>query len=158
MVDRIVMNTGPLIALAAADALEIAGRLPLQLICPTEVQRELDAGAARGLPRIKPAWLAVVPLAAPLHPVARAILDPGEAAVIQLALEQRIDRVCIDETKGRQTALAVGLKVTGALGLLARAKTLGLISELRPLVEKMLRSGRWYDPHLIRRVLEGVGE
>ena len=56
-----------------------------------------------------------------------------------LFLDGRIDReefsafarVCIDETKGRQTALAVGLKVTGALGLLARAKTLGLISELR---------------------------
>jgi len=29
MVDRVVINTGPLIALAAADALEIAGRLPL---------------------------------------------------------------------------------------------------------------------------------
>lgn len=158
MVDRVVINTGPLLALAAADALEIAGRLPLQLICPAEVQRELDAGAARGFPRIEPAWLTVVPLAAPLHPVARAVLDAGEAAVIQLALEQRLARVCIDEMKGRQTALAVGLKVTGALGLLARAKTLGLISELRPLVEKMLRAGRWYDVHLVRRVLEGVGE
>jgi hypothetical protein len=33
---RAVINTGPLIALAAADALGITGRLPLQLICPAE--------------------------------------------------------------------------------------------------------------------------
>lgn len=49
MVDRVVINTGPLIALAAADALEIAGQLPLQLICPAEVQRELFGSGAPGL-------------------------------------------------------------------------------------------------------------
>ena len=78
--------------------------------------------------------------------------------MIQLAIEQGIRRVCIDESKGRRTAQAVGLNITGTLGLLARAKILGLIPALRPVIEKILRTGAWYDAELVRRVLAGVGE
>lgn len=85
-------------------------------------------------------------------------LDAGEAAVIQLALERRVARVCIDEQKGRRAAQAVGLAVTGTLGLLGRAKQLGLISALRPWVEKAIQEGIRYDPELVRRVLEAAGE
>jgi predicted nucleic acid-binding protein len=53
--------------------------------------------------------------------IARAELGAGEAAVIQLALEQGIAVVAIDERKGRRAALSVGLRVTGSLGLLGRA-------------------------------------
>lgn len=49
-------------------------------------------------------------------------LDLGEAAVIQLALEQNIDWVCIDDLKGRRAAHAAGLHFTGSLGLPATAK------------------------------------
>jgi predicted nucleic acid-binding protein len=66
--------------------------------------------------------------------------------------------VCIDELKGRCAALAAGLQITGALGLLARAKRLGFVPALRPLLNAMTRSGIWYDPALIARVLAGVGE
>jgi predicted nucleic acid-binding protein len=156
MVERLVMNTGPLIALARMDALDVIGQLPLD--CPREVRDELDAGAAQGYAVITPAWLSVVPLANPLSPVTIASLDTGEAAVIQLALGQGISRVCIDEAKGRRAALAVGLQVTGSLGLLGRAKTLGIIPALRPLVEKAMQEGVWSHPDLIRRVLEAFGE
>jgi predicted nucleic acid-binding protein len=54
--------------------------------------------------------------------------------------------------------LAVGLQITGALGLLARAKVLGIVSELAPLIEKLKNIGAFYDEELLGRVLEGVGE
>ncbi len=158
MAERIVINTGPLIALASSDVIDIVGKLPYEFFCPQEVRNELDNGQTRAYLKIKPTWLTVLPCASPLHPVAVASLDVGEAAVIQLAMEQGIGRVCIDESKGRRTAQAVGLKVTGALGLLARAKTLGLVPALAPLVERMIHHGAWYDPELVRRVLAGVGE
>lgn len=85
-------------------------------------------------------------------------MDEGEAAVIQLALELQVEWVCIDERKGRRAALAVGLSVVGALGLLARAKTLGLVPAVRPIIERMVGRGLWYDPALVARVLEAVGE
>jgi predicted nucleic acid-binding protein len=111
MVERLVINTGPLIALARMDALDVIDQLPLEFSCPREVREELDADAAQGYAVVSPAWLTVVPLASPLSPITVASLDTGEAAVIQLALEQGIARVCIDEAKGRRAALAVGLQV-----------------------------------------------
>ena len=86
------------------------------------------------------------------------MLDPAEAAVIHLALEQGVKTVCLDDLKGRRIALAVGLKVTGSLGLLIRPKHLGLIPAVRPFIEKANRSGVWYDEDLIRKVLGEVGE
>jgi len=44
----------------------------------------------------------------------------GHAAVIELALQVGVPRVVIDERRGRRAALAVGLQVTGTLGLLGR--------------------------------------
>ena len=40
-------------------------------------------------------------------------------------------------------ALASGLRVTGSLGLLGRAKAEGLISELGPLISKAMDAGIW---------------
>jgi len=158
MTERIVINTGPLVALARVDLLAVVGKLPFEFISPTEVSQEVAQGVALGYPDARPAWLKIVPLSRPVDLVARAALDLGEAAVIELALEQGLVWVCIDDRKGRQAAVAVGLKVTGSLGLLARAKTLGAIPALRPFLEQLVVAGVYYDEELVRRVLEGVGE
>lgn len=55
-------------------------------------------------------------------------------------------------------ALAVGLKVTGALGLLGLAKREGVISEVRPYLDRALRTGIRYHPDLVRRFLEALYE
>jgi len=158
MAERIVVNTGPLITLARADLLEVVGKLPFTFVCPTQVTEEIAEGVSLGYPEVKPKWLSAVALSRSVDPVAQATLDLGEAAVIALALEQKISRVCIDERKGRAAAAAVGLKVTGSLGLLARARTLGLVPALRPLVERLVQVGAFYDEELIRRILEAFGE
>ncbi len=158
MPESVAINTGPLIALARAGALDLAAQLPFEFVCPPQVQDELADGAHRGHIPVAPPWLRVIALAAPPPPLSRATLDVGEAAVIQLALEQRIAWVCLDDWKGRRAALAVGLNVTGTLGLLVHAKSLGIIPAIRPYVDRLLEVGRWFDPELVRRVLEQVGE
>jgi predicted nucleic acid-binding protein len=158
MVERIVINTGPLVTLALIEALNVPERLPYEFLCPSEVRAELDAGAAVGHLAVNPSWLKVQPLQAVPSPLALSALDAGEAAVIQLALDQQIPLVCIDEWKGRRVALAVGLRVMGSLGLLGRAKTLGIVEAVKPFVERALRSGIRYHPELVRKVLESVGE
>jgi predicted nucleic acid-binding protein len=159
MADRIVMNTGPLIALAQASALDVAGALPIQFCCPDEVKSEFDEGVQLGLSNATwPAWLQVIPLAQPLNPLARLSLDPGEAAVIQLALEQNIACVCIDEVKGRRYARGLGLSLTGSLGLLGRAKRLGLIPLVKPYIDTIMSTGTWYHPELVRRFLADMAE
>jgi hypothetical protein len=158
MAERIVINTGPLIALARMEAIDVAGQLPYEFLCPSEVRAELEAGAAVGHPRVNPLWLHSQSLQSPLSSIVLSALDAGEAAVIQLALEQQISLVCIDEWKGRRMALAAGLRVTGTLGLLGRAKGLGIIPSVKPLIDRALRSGIHYHPELVRKVLGALGE
>ncbi len=158
MTDRLVFNTGPLIALARMEALGVPPALGGEFVCPQEVRIELDAGAGSGYPIVEPEWLHVANLHGVLDPIAVAALDEGEAAVIQLAREHEIASVCIDERKGRRFARSVGLRVTGSLGLLLRAKLLGTIPRLRPLIERGLKAGLWYDPGLVSRVLQEAGE
>jgi len=158
MAERIVINTGPLIALMRMEAIDVPGQLPYEFLCPLEVRAELDAGATSGHAIVNPSWLEVQPLTDSPSPLVLTALDAGEAAVIQLALEQQIPLVCIDEWKGRRVALSVGLKVIGTLGLLGRAKLLGVIASVKPFVERALRGGIHYHPELVRQVLEAVGE
>lgn len=156
--DRIVVNTGPLIALALIDAIDIPGMLPYEFCCPFEVRCELDQGESLGYARISPEWLHVVSLKNPVSQLTSFALDSGEAAVIQLALERKIPWVCIDEWKGRRAAAAVGLQIVGSLGLLAKAKQLGLIPSLKKMVEYAVQAGIRYHPELLRKVLAAVGE
>jgi predicted nucleic acid-binding protein len=156
--EHLVVNTGPLIALGRVDALEIVCRLPVKFIAPAQVASEIEAGARLGHPVTLPSWMEVATLAGPLAPVSVSALDEGEAAVIQLALERGVARVCIDEWRGRRAALAAGLKVTGSLGLLGRAKVVGLIPGVRPWIDKMSAAGIHYHPELLAKFLAAVGE
>lgn len=155
---RIVINTGPLIALMRMEALEVAAKLDLVFKAPDEVRLELEAGAVAGHPPVRPAWLAIQPLTSALPVMVTSVLDAGEAAVIQLALDEGIGRVCIDELKGRRMALAVGLKGTGTLGLLGKAKREGLISDVRPFLSRALQAGIHYHPELVRRFLNAIDD
>lgn len=158
MADRLVINTGPLVTLARIEALDLPSKLPYTFLCPSEVRTELDAGVAHGHAVISPPWLEVQVLQNDLSLPMISVLDAGEAAVIQLALEQQIPLVCIDEWKGRRVAASVGLKVVGTLGLLGRAKVLGIIPTVKPLIDRALQNGIRYHPDLIRAVLDEVGE
>ncbi len=140
------------------QALDLIGRLPFEFVCPPQVQAEILAGAAKGYSVSFPSWLEVFSLVVPLTPLALANLDAGEAAVIELALEQNIYLVCLDEIKGRRAALASGLQIIGSLGLLGKTKTLGFVSEIRPFIEKAQDSGIYYDTKLVGEFLHKLGE
>ncbi|MFZ0256144.1 MAG: DUF3368 domain-containing protein [Gammaproteobacteria bacterium] len=158
MAKALVINTGPLIAFERMGCLDQIGRLPFDFVCPEEVRRELNEGEACGHPRISPSWLTVRSLSSPPTPFGLVELDLGETAVIQLALEIAGARVAIDEWKGRRMALAVGLRVTGSLGLLGKAKQLGSISQARPFIERAIEAGIRYHPVVVSAVLEELGE
>ena len=75
-----------------------------------------------------------------------------------MAQERNAAWVCIDEWKGRRAALAAGLRVTGVLGLLGRAKIAGIVPALPPLIHRAVAAGVRYDAKLVAAVLKAVGE
>lgn len=121
----IVINSGPLILLDRIEEMDILGKMPYKFICPPAVRSELDAGVRFDHADIPtPNWLEVRPLYSPISAVIERFLDRGEAEVIHLAMELQIQRVCLDDLRGRKVAQSVGLKVLGLLALLGRAKAL----------------------------------
>jgi predicted nucleic acid-binding protein len=99
----LVTNTGPLIALASIDRLDILRTLFTSVHIPQAVYDEIvEGGETRaGLEAYRQAdWIAVEP-AVPLDPLLGSVLDQGEAAVIALARSLGADTVLIDERKAR---------------------------------------------------------
>ncbi|MCB9351750.1 MAG: DUF3368 domain-containing protein [Lewinellaceae bacterium] len=85
-------------------------------------------------------------------------LDLGEAESIALAVEEKAKYLIIDEYKGRAIADAYGVKIVGILGVLIQAKQQGVISSVKPNIEKLIEIGFRLDKKLIAKVLRSLGE
>jgi len=125
----IVTNTTPLIALTAATGnLDILRHLYSRVVVPYEVAAEIKAGGkeAFGLDVFEQAsWLEISNNPVVLPPYLQNSLDRGEASVIQTALQEGINLVCIDEVAGRRIARLSKLSITGSIGILLKAKSVG---------------------------------
>ncbi len=152
------INPGPLISFARMDALFILDQLPFSFVIPDEVKQELTSGPQDPLSIGIPTYINVNSLSTPHRSDLFDNLDSGEAAVIQLALESGISTACLDERKARRIATRFGLRALGSLGLLGRAKTLGIITTIAPLVRKALQNGVHYDQKLVEDFLLNFGE
>lgn len=90
-------------------------------------------------------WVHVEPVSdRPLVDALRLDLDPGEAETIALALDLGADLVLLDEQAGRYAAQHFRLRVMGVVGLLVRAKRLGLVAEVRPYLDALRRQAGFY--------------
>jgi|SRR5450432_901089 predicted nucleic acid-binding protein len=103
----IVSDTAPLNYLVLIEAAELLPRLYQRVLIPSAVFVELTRPATPGMVRLwveqRPIWLEVT----------------------TLALECRADVLLMDERDGSCSARALGLAVTGTLGVLDSAARLG---------------------------------
>lgn len=153
----VVTNTTPLIALAAATGnLEILRAVYARVVVPYEVAQEIKAGGkeAFGLDVFQQAsWLEINQEPVVLPPYLQNTLDLGEASVIQAALQQGIQRVCIDETIGRRVARLSNLSVTGSIGVLLKAKSMGYPISMSDAISRMRERGIWLSNDVINFAL-----
>src|SRR3989337_159972 len=158
MTGRLVSNTGPVIALALIDRIDILQNLFQQVSIPDAVHKELleGGGSGHGLPSYnKATWIQVLPLSNALDPLLQTVLDYGEASVIQLAREMKADYVLIDERKGRKIAREIfTLKVIGTARILVEAKRKGIIDCVGDALNRMRDSGYRLHDNIIRYALK----
>lgn len=133
------------------------------LLAPGQVQREFERKAATdprfaGL-RFPHCITLAEPAVIPAVLTANRDLDAGEIAALALALERGIADVLMDEKAGRAAAVALGLHVSGLLGVLIEGKQRGLLPVVRPLLDSLASGAQfWIDARLRERVLRSVGE
>jgi predicted nucleic acid-binding protein len=159
---RIVVNTGPLIALSGIERLDLLDALYDKVMVPRQVHDEILQGGAIGKDTsvyLGAGFLQKTQLSIPIDPILSATLDKGEAAVIQLARQEKIERILIDERKARKIARNIyGLSVFGTMRLLLDAKHAGLLKNISDLIDKMRNRGYWIHQSIVEVALREAGE
>jgi predicted nucleic acid-binding protein len=150
----VVADTSPLIALHQLGHLSLLQRIFGEVYVPPAVARELSPG----MPELS-SWIVVRPLTQPIaSEILRASLGAGESEALSLVLEVRAELVIVDERPARRLALNLGIPVAGTVGVLLRAKQLGFIPEVRPLLDEIIRRGFRLSPAIREKVLADAGE
>jgi predicted nucleic acid-binding protein len=158
---RIVVNTGPILALLACDRLWVLRKLYDQVWAPHEVCEEITAGGQESFGYaafLGADWLRRSESAVAPGGLLARLLDAGEASVVQLALDMGIPLVCIDESAGRRVARMSGLTVTGSLGILIRAIRERHTADLAGCIAAMRSRGVWLSDRVAAEALALAGE
>ena len=84
-------------------------------------------------------------------------LDPGETQGIAHCIGR--NRIAVlDDRAGRRVAAVEGVKLIGTLGVLLRAKRIGHIARLTPLIEQLKTIGLRVSDQLVNEILAAAGE
>jgi predicted nucleic acid-binding protein len=153
---RVVVNTTPIIALSLIGELDLLRSLYGQVVVPPSVEAEVLAGGRDGIGSSElqaASWVRVASLQDPRRADLLADLDRGEAEVLALALELDADLVIIDERLARLHAKRLGLRLTGTLGVLLRAKQLGHVKAVAPLMGRRRQGGIHLSDRVVAKVL-----
>jgi predicted nucleic acid-binding protein len=152
-------NTTPIIALSSIQRLDLLPALFGQIHIVNEVLEECEAGGNIRLPELRNFdWLTIVTSTAINSTSLLLALDKGEKHTLDMAQKYHADWVLIDEKFGRNMAEYLGLRVTGTLGILLKAKQQGMITSFKESITSMQNQGIYYHPNLIKKLLTQIGE
>ena len=81
-------------------------------------------------------------------------VDSGEASAIALAKEHEDVLLLLDDLKAWKLAQRLNLKITGALGIIHRAKQERFIEKVKPLIDKLLATDFRISEKIIEEILK----
>ncbi|MBC7878375.1 MAG: DUF3368 domain-containing protein [Anaerolineales bacterium] len=159
----VVSDTTPLIGLASIDRLELLYALFGEVYIPQAVFDEtvtFGRETSKAKQKVSDAnWIHVIKVKD--HLAVNVLLDEmdlGEVETIILASELNADWVLMDEKKGRRKLTQLNIPKIGTIGILLKAKQFGLISIIKPEIEKLQKSGFSISSFVVEEVLKMAGE
>jgi predicted nucleic acid-binding protein len=164
VIRTVVADTGPLIALARVDRLDLLRRLYRDARVPPAAHAELELDSARPGAKVlakafDAGWITSQRVAdATAVSELRQLLGPGESEAIILAEQENARFLLIDDARGRRVARTRGGSVVGVAGVLLVAKSRGAIAAVGPILDDLSRLGYRLSPGLVAAVLERAGE
>lgn len=147
----IISDTSCLILLIKINELDLLHRFSNRIIITSIIKDELNVDL--------PEWIEVIdPKDKHYQNILEMDLDKGEASAISLMLEIDDAILMIDDLKGRKIAEKLKLKYSGTFGFLIKAKEIGFIKEIRPIIEKIRRTNFRFSEQLLQGVLKQANE
>ncbi|MCX6199787.1 MAG: DUF3368 domain-containing protein [Bacteroidetes bacterium] len=156
----VVSDTSPITNLLQVRQLHLLQKLFGSVIITPQVYAELSELEFQKTEIGKLKWISVsephnISL---IHDLEKRI-DIGEASSIALAIELKADYLLMDEHKGRSEAEKLGLKITGIIGVLLRAKNEMHIELVKPILHQLQMEANFrIHPLLYEKALETAGE
>jgi len=142
----VITDTSCLIALTKTGVLDILPQMYRRIIITSDIVEEFG--------ETLPQWIEVMAVPDPKYQhMLEKSLDTGEASAIALAVALEDVLLVLDDLKARKEAKRLGLKVTGTLGVLFRAKEKGFIPALKPHIEKLQASDFRISPDVVKELL-----
>ncbi len=106
-----------------------------------------------------PHWIKIHPISDKKYQqVLETIVDLGEASVIALAKEFDDPLLLLDDLKARRLAVKLGIKLTGTLGIIYKAKQMSIIDKVKPVIDKLLDTDFRISETIIKEFLKLNGE
>ena len=161
----IISDSSPLIALSNAGELELLREVFGAVIIPQAVYEEvvIQGRTKGGTEEIAAAqWIVCRQVedqsAGENFRAVHRRLGPGESETIILAKQLSADWVIIDEWRGRRAAEQENLKLIGTLGVIVLAKELGLIDNVRNVLDRLTQAGFRVSPTTYQAALKKARE
>ena len=162
----VVADSSPVIYLTRLGLFNMLRTLHDEVIVPVAVWNEIVVGGA-GFPESEVLQRAVadgwIEVRSPVGSVASLgsgspNLGAGEIQAIQLVRET-LATLVTDDSEARQFAELLGVRATGTVGLLVRARNEGHVPELRPVLDRLLIETNFrMSDQLYRAALNLAGE
>jgi len=147
----IISDTSCFIILSKINELDLLKEVYGQIVTTTEIANEFG--------ETLPDWVEVLSVKDKLRQqILEMQIDKGESSAIALALETTNSSIILDDYKARKVAKQLGLKFTGTLGVIIKAKLSGKIDSIKPLLLKIKLTDFRISIELENQALSEAGE
>jgi len=154
----VVVNTSPIIYLSSINSLSLLKELFHEIFIPDAVKMEIVSGGKNnfGFQEIQGGkWIKTQNIR---NELAKKYLLTDIDEVIILAEELKANTIIMDDRLGRKIARLRGFTVIGTLRLLVIAKGKGIITEVKPLLNKLKEAGFWVSDSVYKDILRQSNE
>lgn len=151
MPEAVISDTSCLIVLSNIGEFNLLQKVYKKITITTEVANEFGEKL--------PEWINITsPSDIHRQQVLELQVDKGESSAIALALEKPGSTIILDDYKARRVAEQLGLKVTGTVGIIVKAKLRGIIPSVKPYLKKIRTTDFRLSHELEKLALKEAGE
>jgi predicted nucleic acid-binding protein len=151
MHNPIISDTSCFIVLSNIGELHLLQRLYGEVITTPEIAREYGGEL--------PDWVNIREASdKSRQKILESQIDIGESSAMALAMEISDSTLILDDYKARKIASRLGLKFTGTVGVIIKAKKRGLIPLIKPLLERIKQTDFRMSEELETLALIEAGE